>query len=116
MKKPRMRHIAVNVFADKAFFDKMVVLQTLSGSVLAPSHFGYVTWTDTRSNENALHKFLADYSGVISFRNRPARQPAAKNHGAGRHKCESSILSMMNIAKAHPRHFLRVVLEYWHPF
>lgn len=101
MKKPWMKH-SVNVFADKAFFDKMVVLQALGGSVIAPSHFGYVTWADTRSNKNALHKFLADYSGVISFCNRPARQPTVKDHGAGRHKCEGSFLPIMNIAQAHP--------------
>lgn len=111
-----MRHIAVNVLVNKAFFDKMAVVQALDWSMIALSHFGHVTWTDTQSNKNALHKFLADYSGVISFCNRPARQPAVEDHGAGRHKCESSILPMMNIAKAHPRHFLRVVLEYWHHF
>lgn len=77
--------------------------------MISPSHFGYVTWTDTRSNKNALHKFLADYSGVISFCNRPAGQLTVKYHGAGRYKCESSFLSMMNITQAHPRHFLRVV-------
>lgn len=102
MKKHWMRPNAVNVFADKAFFDKMVVLQALGGSVVASSHFGYVTWTGTRSNKDALHKFLADYSGVISFCNRPARQPTVKDHGAGRHKCEDSFLPVMNIAQAHP--------------
>jgi hypothetical protein len=38
-----MRYIAVNVFADKAFLGKMVVLQALNGPTIAPSHFGYVT-------------------------------------------------------------------------
>lgn len=63
MKEYWMRYIAVNVFADKAFFGKMVVLQALNGPIIAPSHFGYVTWTGMRSNESVLHKFLADYSG-----------------------------------------------------
>lgn len=36
----------MNVFVDKAFFDKMAVLQALDGSMIAPSHFGYVTWTE----------------------------------------------------------------------
>jgi hypothetical protein len=60
MKEHWMRYIAVNVFAGKAFFDKMAVLQALNGLMIVPR---YVTWTDMRSNENVLHKFLADYSG-----------------------------------------------------
>jgi hypothetical protein len=63
MKEHWMRYIAVNVFADKAFFDKMAVLRGLNGPIIAPSHFGYVTWTGMRSNESVLHKFLADHSG-----------------------------------------------------